>query len=124
MAGLKLAIPGYVAAVALFWLWLGAREDLASEIDACNTRAVEAVAEAERAARQAEREATQAEIDRQRRIAASQAKAREIVAEALREAEAREPEIREVVKNVPRVELAAQCLDLPVPDFVARRLRD
>lgn len=116
-------VSGWGAAIILGWLWLETRDNLATEIERCNTSKVSAIAEASQMAREAEREAAQDEIVRLEAIAASQSKAREIVAQALRESEARGPVVREVVRNVPRSELAAQCLDLPVPAAVFDSVR-
>lgn len=100
------------AAVLFFTLWVGAEKELASEIEAANTRTVQAVAEASEMARLAEREAAEAEFVRLGRIAAAHDKARQSVAEALREAEAREPVVRTVIREVERETVSAQCLDI------------
>lgn len=123
MNSLIVTIAGYVGLIAMTGLYLDKRDDLAKEIEACNTRTERSVAEASEKARQAEREASDAEIARLAAIADSQSKARQIVADALRESEAKDPIVREVVKNVPRDQLAAQCLDLPVVPAVFGSVR-
>lgn len=119
-----IAAGGYAAAAILGGLWLGARDDLAHEIEACNTRAVAAVAESERAVRVELESAHNEEKERLRVIARQQQEARIIVSEALREAESKPERVRTVIKEVPREELAGQCLDMPMPDNVALGLRN
>ena len=54
-----LTAGGYVAAAVLFWLWLGARDDVAQAVELCNQQKLVAVAEAENLAREASEAAFQ-----------------------------------------------------------------
>ncbi len=126
IAGLKLGGIGAAAGFALAWFAASSYygDKIEQEITRCNADKLVSVAQAEKLAREATEEAAQAKIAQYARIAKSQQKAREIVAEALREAEARGPEIRTVIREVPRETVAQQCLDLPVPAAVINSLRD
>ena len=117
-------VGGYVASVILLGLWIDAERDHAAEIEKCNTKIEAAARERERLAREAERDAARDEIAKLNRIAASQAKAREIVTAALREAENRAPVVRTVIREVPRETEAAACLDLAMPAAVLDSVRD
>lgn len=126
LAGLRLGAVG--AAVGALGAWAVLHnvygDRIEQEITRCNADKLMSVAEAADAAREAEREAAQEQIARYARIAASQQKARQIVADALREAENKPAKIREVIRNVPRETMSQKCLDLPVPDSVLRELRN
>lgn len=118
--GLWLTIGGWTAAAVTGWLWLGARDDVARQTEACNTDKVAAVAEAERVARAAEREAADAEILRLNQRIADEANAREIAQEAARAAESRPPVVREVIR---RVADANACMDTAIPADVIDAFR-
>jgi len=121
---LGLTAGGYVAALALLWLWIGAKEDLASQIERCNAEKLESVAQAENTVRKASRAAYEARLAEMATQARREEKARQILAERLRAAQDRPAEIREVIKEIPRETNSSTCLDLPVPDPIIRRMRD
>ncbi len=126
IAGLKLGGIGAAAGFALAWFAASSYygDKIEQEITRCNADKLVSVAQAEKLAREATEEAAQAKIAQYARIAKSQQKAREIVAAALREAEAREPEIRTIVREIPRDTDAQKCLDMPVPADLLRSLRN
>ena len=118
---LKIAAPGYVAAIILGWLWLEARENLASEIERCNTEKLSAVAEAERQAREATQSALSARIAQLEQSAEDAERAREIAIAAAREAESRPPEVREVIRRY--IDTDA-CITTAIPDDILDGLRN
>ena len=113
-------IGGYAAAAVLFWLWLGARDDLASQIKQCNTQKITAVAEAERITREALQDASQAREEALAQRLRQVEIARQRATEAAEQAMNRPVEVREVIQ---RVTDPQSCLNQPVPDDVIVTLR-
>ncbi len=114
-------VGGWVAAGVFCWLWIGAKEDLAAEIERCNTDKVSAIAMAEDIARQAEREAAGRRLaDLEQRIDDAE-KARLVAVRAAAEAQSRPMRVQEVVRRVADENL---CIDLPVPGAVLDELRN
>jgi hypothetical protein len=111
---------GWPLAALCFWLWLGARDDVAAEIERCNTDKAEAIARAEEIVREAEREAADAAIADLRQLVVEAEKAREIAAEAARIAESTPERVRTVIREVSNENT---CLDMPVPGRVVDGLR-
>lgn len=117
---LLLKFGPYAAIALLFWLWLNARDDVASALEACNTRTAAAIAEAEKVTRETEREAAERQILELRALIESAENAREIAIQAAREAESRPVRVQEVVRRVADENL---CIDLPLPAAVLDSLR-
>ena len=109
------------ASVGLFimtGLYLELRDELASEVEQCNTDKIAAVAEAERVTRKMLEQAHQARMDQLARQTAAAERAREIAEEAARLAESRPPRVVEVIR-----ESTDACLDTVVDPAVVRSLR-
>ncbi len=111
---------GWPLCGVMVWLYLGVRDDLAAEIERCNTDKMTSIAEAERVAREGVQSAWDKEREEVERRMEALTQARLIVDEALRTAANREPEIRRVVEKV-RDEDA--CIDTVVPSAIVERLR-
>ncbi len=121
LGGWKLAAPGYAAAIVLGWLWLEAREDLASEIERCNADKLSAIVEAEAAARAAVERAFGERIAQLERNATLAEQAREVAEAARIEAENRPPEVREVIRRF--IDTDA-CLTTSIPSDILDGLRN
>lgn len=115
-----LPYAGWPLAGLIFWFWLGVRDDLAAEIERCNTDKLAAVLEAERIASQAQREAADERIIQLTRQVELEKKAAAIANDAAIAAEARPVEVREVIKRVSDANL---CLDTAIPSELIDALR-
>ena len=111
---------GYGAAGVLLWLYIDAKGDVKAEIERCNTEKMAAVAETEQIVRVAVQEGMQAEIDRLIEQNERADRAREIAEEAARLAEARIPEVREVIREVANENA---CIDTAIPAAIIDSLR-
>jgi hypothetical protein len=118
---LALTAGGYLLAAGLFWLWLGARDDLAQAIAQCNADKQTAIAEAEAVARASADAAYAQRIaqleERNRRIMNALEAAREEAELAM----ARPAETRRIIERV--VDTDA-CLSAPVPADIRDSLLD
>lgn len=114
------AVGGYVGAAILLGLYMGAREDLAAEIERCNTEKLAAVQEATEALRDAQMAQYEARIAELEQMALDERKAREIAQEAARAAESRPEKVRTVIR---RVADENACMDTSVPAPVLDELR-
>lgn len=110
----------YAAIAVFFWLWISAREDLATEIERCETEKAISIAEANRLGREAIQSALETRIAQLEQVAANADRAREIAEQARQEAESRPLRVQEVVR---RVADRNACIDLPLPDELAQCLR-
>lgn len=110
---------GYGLAVVAGLMFLDAREDLASEVERCNTAVAQSAAEAERLTRQVERDAASRELLRLARQVELEREAREIAERATREALARPQRVREVIRNSDET-----CLDTVIPADILDSLHD
>ena len=114
-----LTVGGWAGTAFFFFMYLGVRDDLASEVEQCNTDKIAAVAEAERLTRTTLEKAhadTLAQLARQAERADT---ARAIAEEAARIAESRPPEVIEVIRNS-----TDACVSAPVDPDILDRLRD
>ena len=114
---------GYPLALALFWFWLEGRENLAKEIERCNTDKAIAAAEASESARKAlqaslDRRIKQLEIEAQ-----NEREARQLAEMARAEAEAKPPITRTIVREIDAND-ETSCLNATVPAAVINSLRD
>lgn len=116
-----LPYAGWPLAGVLFWFWLGAREDLAAEIERCNVDKLASIAKAEQVAREATEAAHLRRITELESQAQRERKAREIAEAARIEAENRPVEVRTVIQ---RIADEHACLTTLIPDAVVDRLRD
>lgn len=114
-------VAGYVLAAVFFWFWHGARENTAEEIERCNRAQLDAVAEAQQAARAAVIESYERQLAEMEEILLREARARQIAEEAATEALSRPERVRTIIKEV-RDEHS--CLDTAIPDAVLDSLRD
>lgn len=105
--------------VITFKAWLGAREDLAAQIERCNSEKLAAVAEAESLLRDAQRDAYAARIAELEALAESEARARVIAEEAAQAARERPERVRTVIR-----ESTDACVDAIVPADITGSLRD
>lgn len=112
---------GYAAAGALLWLFIGAKADLAAEVEACNTRAETAAREAVEATKEAQIAAYERQIAEISLLHRKEADARLIAEQAAREAQNAPERVRTIVKEL-KVENA--CLDSIVPDPILDSLRE
>lgn len=120
MNTLVVAIGGWAASLILLWGMLGAYEKLGEERERCNSDKLQAVADAEAALRGAQIAVYERQLAEARSRADREAKARQIVTEAL-EAERNKPaEVREIIREVASEN---SCIDTAVPDAVLERLR-
>lgn len=76
-----LPYAGWPLAGLIFWFWLGVKEDLAAEIERCNTDKLKSALEAERATREIQ---LAAERERAQQIASSLAAAERALAQQRR----------------------------------------
>lgn len=102
---------GYGIAVIFFWLWIEAREDVATEVLACNASKLAEALESERVVRAAEKAAS----ERERKRLQTALENAERAAEIAREAEALANERPERVKIVVR-ESNDACVNQPISD--------
>jgi hypothetical protein len=103
----------------LGWLLIGAKQDVAREIEACNTRTALSVSDAEKAAREATERAYDERLAKLAAMADTEARARLSLQAALEAAESRPPVVREIIRRI-RDENA--CLGTAVPDELRRLL--
>ncbi len=101
-------------------LYLDKRDDLAQEIEACNTRAMTSIAEAESITRKAVEASLATQIADMASIAAAEMKARQIAEDAREIAESRPPKIRTIIKRI--IDEDA-CLATPVHPTLLECLR-
>ena len=115
---------GWVLAGLIFWFWLGAKEDLAAEVERCNSDKLSAIAEAENITRLAERKAAQQRLAQVEQVAEKEKQAREIAEDAAELAEAgqvqqqmriRELELEASIDDIPD---SNECLNVFVPGRV------
>lgn len=118
-----ITVGGYMAAIVLGGLWLNARDAVIEEREGCNADKLQAALEAEKAASDAVISAQRREIERLASEAEKERKAARIAQKAADEARKAPERVKTVIREVPREELAAQCLDLGVPAAVADELR-
>jgi hypothetical protein len=111
---------GWGLAALLFWLWLGVREDLAAEIERCNSDKLASIAAAEQITREAVSEAAERRLSQLRHQLTLEQNAREVAEETARLAESRPVEVREIIRRVADENL---CLDTAVPDELVDALR-
>jgi hypothetical protein len=117
------AIITSASSALLFWLWLGVRDDLAAEIERCNTDKEAAVAAAEEVTRIRLQEAFQERLRELEAQVRREARAREIAADAASQAESRANRamneaavrIREIERNA-NASLPEKCAITVVPD--------
>ena len=115
------AIVSSAGLVVMTGLYLDKRDDYASQVEACNAEKLLAVAEAERVTRQEADAAAAQRIADLKKQAESADRAREIAEEATRQAEARTPRVREVIREVAAND---SCIDTRVPVELVDSLRD
>ena len=108
-------IAGYVAAGIFCALWLGARDNLAAEVEACNTRAEKAAREAIEATKEAQISAYERQIRQIELLAQNEREARILAEKAAQEAQSRPERVRTVVREVASENV---CIDTVVPDAV------
>lgn len=116
-----LSLGGYVGLVIMAGLYVGAREDLASERERCNTDKVTAVSEAERVTRKAVEAAFADRLAKEAARANREAVARAAAEESAQAADARPPKIRTVIKEVAS---ANACINVDLPAALVNSLRD
>lgn len=114
-----LTVGGWAGTLLFFAMYLGVRDDLAAEIERCNTDKMSAVAAAERVARDAMAEAMGDALAEREQMLRDAQRAREIAEEAARLAESRVPEVIEVIR-----ESTDACITAAVPDDIVDRLRN
>ena len=115
-----LPFAGWPLAAIVFWLWLGVRDDLAAEVERCNTDKLTSVLAAERISSQAQREAAKERIIQLTQQVALEKKAAQIANDAAIAAESRPVEVREVIKRVSDANL---CLKTDIPADLVDALR-
>ena len=113
-----LTIGGWAGTALFFFMYLGLRDDLASEVEQCNTDKITAVAEAERVTREMLNEVHQNALAELARQTDRAERAREIAEEAARIAESRPPRVVEVIR-----ESDDACLDAVIPADITDSLR-
>ena len=97
-------------AVVFFWLFMGAREDLAEERQACNTEHLQAALDAEIAVRRTQEAAHSEELAQLERIAESQKKALSRAAES---AQAADSVLVEHQKTIEQLQLEVEADEIP-----------
>jgi len=117
----QVTAAGYAAAALFLWLYIGAKSDVKAGLERCNTEKMAAVAQAESLARVAVQTGLQAEIDRLEKQTVKANRARAIAEEAALLADARIPEVREVIRVVANTDA---CIDTNVPAGVLDALRN
>ena len=115
-----LPYAGWPLAAFTLWLYIGAREDVAQQIELCNTQKITAVAEAERVARESLETAMAIRSQRLREIAEQEQSARLILQDRIDELESKPAEIREVIRSVADENV---CIDAVVPAAIVDSLR-
>jgi len=115
-----LPYAGWPLAILFYFLWQGVQEDLADEINACEMAKMAMVAEASEAARKAQGAAFAKQIRELRLLAQDAEDALKIAEDARLAAEARPPEVREVIR---RVADANACLNTDMPVELVDSLR-
>lgn len=112
---------GYVLAAMMFWLLIDAKQDLAAEIESCNTRAETAAREATEAATEARIAAYERQLDEAEELRQHEVRARQIAVKAATEAQNRPERVRTVIREVASENA---CIDTAVPAAVLDSLRD
>lgn len=97
-------------AVVMFWLFMGAREDLAEERQACNTEHLQAALDAEIAVRRTQEAAHAVELAQLERIAESQKKALSRAAETAQMADST---LAEHEKTIEQLQLEVEADEIP-----------
>ena len=120
---------GYPIAALMFWFWLEGRENLAIEIEACNTRTIETVAEAESVARRALQSSHERRLRDMEIIAKNEREAREAAEMAASDArigaETAQATIRRLINeanNDEMVTIERACLSADIPADILRVL--
>lgn len=116
-----LAAVSTSALVVMTWLYLDKRDDLASEVERCNTDKITSILEAERITRQAQQEAADRTIAELVRKADQAEIAIGIANTARLEAESRPARVRTIIERVADVDA---CIDSPVHPSILSCLRD
>lgn len=121
---------GYPIALALFWFWMEGRENLAAQVESCNTDKIRSVAEAERTVREALAAATEREraavAERLRRAQAATETATAARLEAEAQADRAQATIRRLMREVSEdedVEIEQACLAVDVDSNALDSLR-
>lgn len=112
---------GYAAAGVLLWLFIGAKADLAAEVEACNTRAEKAAREAVEATKGAQISAYERQIRQIELLAQNEREARILAEKAAQEAQSRPERVRTVVKTESLD--PESCLNEAVSDAILESLR-
>lgn len=118
---LALSVGGWAAAALLMALYLSARDNLATEIEVCNTRVSAAAQAASEAARAAQASAHAESIAQLEKIVQAERQAREIAEQARDMAESRPDRVRTVIREVAGDN---SCIDTAVPVELLNSLRD
>jgi len=132
MAILSRFLPyaGWPLAAIIFWFWLEGKENLAREIERCNTDKMAAVAEAEALARTALQASLEQRLAELERMAQDAQIARNIAEAARLEAEAGAEDAQATIRRLMReagenetVSLEMACLNTTVPADAISGLR-
>jgi len=117
-----LPYAGWPLAAMMFWFWLEGRENLAKEVERCNTDKIATVAEAEAAARQAIQSSFERRVRDLELMAQSEREARTLAemaaAEARTGAESAQATIRRLMREADDDEIVTierVCLNTTVP---------
>ena len=117
-----LPYAGWPLAALLFWFWLEGREDLAKEVEACNTRTITTVAQAESAARSALQASFELRVRELELLAQGEREAREMAELAASEArvgaESAQATIRRLMNEAENDEIVTierVCLNTAIP---------
>jgi hypothetical protein len=115
-------IGGYILAAFLLYGYLGIRDDLAAQREACNTAVEASAREAEKVTREAAKAAFEARLAQKDAQVVSERKAREIADMARQAAESRPERVKTVIREL-RGDANA-CLDIIVPAELVGGLRE
>ena len=117
-----LPYAGWPLAAMMFWFWLEGRENLAKEVERCNTDKIATVAEAEAAARRAI-QASYAQRLRDLELEAQNEREARALAEMARlEAESKPPITRTIVREIANAD-PESCLNAAVPAAIIDSVR-
>jgi len=117
-----LPYAGWPLAALMFWFWLEGRENLAREVERCNTDKIATVAEAEAAARRALQSSFERRVRDLERLAQDEREARELAemarADAQAGAETAQATIRRLMNEAntdETVTIEHACLNTDIP---------